>query len=296
MAIYRPICISETPIVVVGDDFFEENCILEEAYSQKRPGLVTIDEAAKEAGAYTIYQENGINYIASSDLQQYCEANNNFNIEEAVEAICKANSISEAVICYNGCDEYFSECIAESSVIVEKAAEDDATTLKQTMKWYDSVVAASTKKIESKEDIQDRIKVLKKCVRSMEQAKHSGSARAKYALKSLIPFNDLWRLIARRDAYAGITGISIRAISFIVSHELGKVAGKKAAEEIFKGGYEAAGKAIAGASKAGLAVDIGLTAGQLVIRAATFNKMLDKKIEETNEAIDFLEKKLKEYK
>lgn len=209
--------------------------------------------------------------------------------------ICEANSISEAIVVYDYCDDYFVEALSETNILVEIAAEDDAVNLKQIMKWYDRVVYCSKTKIESKEDIQDRIKVLEKCVKNMKKCRYTGEGRVKYALKALIPFNDIWRLIRRRDAYAGIAGISRTGISFIVSSAINKAGVKKAGEELFKTGLKGAVGALKGAAVKNVIAGTIISAGELAFRAATYNKMLDKKIKETEEAIDFLKKKLKEY-
>jgi hypothetical protein len=279
---------------------------IEEGYNKVRKGLAVMNEASKDPMSYQIYSENGNYYISSRDLQRFCEATGDFNISNQLSRICSANGVNEAIVVYDYCDKYFTECLTESGVVLEKAAEDDAVTLKQTMRWYDEFVKASRSKVEDKEDLKERIKVLKKCVKNMEQAKYSGSARAKYALKALIPFNDIWRLIVRRDAYAGITGISRTGLSLIVN----VVAQNAVSDAFFKGtgdalkattadGFANSLKATSSKMKNSVitsyGVNAGLKVGEVIIRAVTFNKMLDKRIKETNEAIDYLESKLKDY-
>lgn len=133
----------------------------------------------------------------------------------------------------------------------------------------------------------------------MERCKHTGEGRVKYALKALIPFNDLWRLIRRRDAYAGITGLSRTGIQIVVSQIIASTAQKQMSDGLAKGTIDGLNKvfgAAKGATTASAAASVILKTGEVGIRAATYNKILDKKIKETNEAIDFLKKKLKEYK
>lgn len=235
----------------------EEESSFEESYLASRVGLKLIEEAAADPTSYNIYEKDGKYYIPATSIQRYCEATGNFDVKEAIGAFQEANNITSSTIVYDYCDEAFVEFFEEAGIVLEKAAEDDAMTLKQAMKWYGKFVTKSKTKLEGKKDIEERIAILEKCIKDMERAKkNTEGEKTKYALKAMIPFNDLYRLIKRKDAYAGLGWI-------------GGIAGS-----------------VIGI---GLPVDIG-------IRYVNFEKMLDAKIEQTKEAIKFLKEKLKEYK
>lgn len=190
------------------------------------------------------------------------------DVEEAVENICESNNLSASSIIavYDECSEFVLSSLIESSIVLESSVEDAAMSLKQVNKWYSKVISASKTKAESKEEIKDRITVLKSCVKAMEKQKDDVLKDAgiiKYILKDMIPFNGLYRLIKRQDAYAGIGILANLAKTYIIAPVT-----KSAA--------------------------VGRFPVTMVVRALTYKKMLESNIKKTNEAIEFLENKLKE--
>ena len=79
-----------------------------------------MNEAATDLTSYQVYAENGNYYISASDLQRFCESSGNFDVDYMLGRICSANSISEAIVVYDYCDDYFVEALSESNVLIEK--------------------------------------------------------------------------------------------------------------------------------------------------------------------------------
>ena len=176
------------------------------------------------------------------------------DVEEAVRNIAEANNIGkyDIIAVYDECNEFVYESLKDSSITLEASVEDDAMSLKKAQKWYNTFISASKSKAENKQEIKERIDVLKNCVSKMEsQLKNEGvdpMGRIKYALKDFIPFNNIYRLIKRQDIYAGLSMLS----------------------------------------------NLIIPGSSPVVRAVVYKKMLENMIVKTNEAIKFLEGKLKE--
>lgn len=152
-----------------------------------------------------VYSENGKYYISGKELVEYMEAAEIFDFEEAVRNVEEANNVYNCVLNLDGFDESIVNTIKEeTNLICEASPEDDATNLRKTIKWYNKFVKASKGDAYSKQELEHRIRVLKKCVKDMKKALETGDGRVKYTLKALIPFNDIYRLIKRQDIYAGV--------------------------------------------------------------------------------------------
>ena len=252
-------------IVTEASELFAVN---ESQYMASRPGLKTITESKKNPNSVNIFvSEDRKYYLSTSDIEKYMEASGIIDVEEAVENIAECNNISpySIIASYDECSEFVLSSLIESSIVLEASAEDAAMSLRQVNKWYSKVISKSKTKTESKEEVKERITVLKSCVKEMEKQKNDvlrDGGIIKYVLKDIIPFNGLYRLIKRQDAYAGIGLLGNIARNFIVN-----------------------------ATKSATIAKFPVS---MVIRAATYKKMLDSNIKKTNEAIEFLENKLKE--
>lgn len=293
-----------------------ENMYYEDAMDmielEQYPGNIALSSTKKNPLSVNIANESGTYYMASSDLEQYMEAAHEIDAVKALNTIAEANKITTenmVIVVDESCD-FVVETLEEAGIVLEKAAEADSMGLKQAMKWYGKVISKS-KKVgadTTKQMIQDRIDVLNDCIKSMERAKRDAQngkvgGRIKYALKSIIPFNGLFRLIKKQDAYAGIgvlkTGLNT-AIN-IINFNKGVKAGTHMTNAMLNGDQDEAEKAnkilqtskgekIAGkVARAASATDIG-------VRLATYTKMLDAQIARTKEAVEFLQGKLKEMK
>lgn len=104
---------------------------------------------------------------------------------------------------------YRGERENREGVVLEKAVEDEAMSIKQAKKYLNKLLSSSKSKSDSKEDIKLKIQMLKKCVRDMEaQLKDTDKdfMHTKYVLKDLfIPFNSLYRFLVKSDKYSGLS-------------------------------------------------------------------------------------------
>ena len=138
-------------------------------------------------------------------------------------------------------------------------ADRDSSTARKAMKWYSKFCTASKSKAENKQQIDERLKVLRASKKEMEDTLSNANGRhtseqIMYGLKSMIPFNDIARIIDKQDAYAAI---------------------RIGADVI--------------ASFMGVLVPVGTIA-----KTMSFDSMLQKCIKDTDEAIEYLEMKRKE--
>lgn len=288
-----------------------ENMYYEDAMDmielEQYPGNVALSSTKKNPLSVNIANESGTYYMASSDLEQYMEASHEIDAVKALNSIAAANKITteNMVIVVDEACEFVINTLDEAGIVLERAAEADSMGLKQAMKWYGKVISKS-KRIGSnatKEMIKERIDVLNDCIKSMEKAKHDAETgkiggRVKYALKSIIPFNALFRLVKKQDVYAGVgvlkTGLN--TIINIIDFGKGVAIGAKHPYDMngamkdaiaTASNKSAPEKALGKASKmAGL--------GDIGVRLVTYTKMLDMQIERTKEAVAFLQGKLKE--
>ena len=295
-------------IILENDmDVFEES-LMNEHYA----GTVALSNIKKNPLSVIVANNEGVNYIASSSIENYMEANDMIDVEEAVNYIAEANNIStnSIVVVVDEANEYTIESLDECGIMLERAAEADATNLKKAMKWYNKFVNKSKGKANSKQELKDRINVLKHCKENMEKAlrdtrngKQGG--RIKYTLKQLIPFNSIYRLIKHQDVYVGlgVLNTAINALSFVVGTVAGGKIGKSAIDAVngkidfdkyANDAINTVDKTIKYNNVASVASRV-TGVGGLVLRATQYEKMLETQIKNTSEAIDFLEKKLKEW-
>ena len=168
---------------------------------------------------------------------------------------------------YEDSEDYMNESFGHPKYIEEKAVEADATDVEKTIKWYKKFVSDSRSKADNIKEVENRIKVLKESRDRMQRIVDNESSKSKarlyYTLKTLIPFNAIWRLIKLQDVYA------------IKSYGLG-IAGR------------------VGGSLIGLPV-IG-DALEMYFRYDNYENMIRSCIKDTDESINYLEDKLKELK
>lgn len=160
---------------------------------------------------------------------------------------------------------YFTETfeVAYQSINEEGhriGADRDSSNLKKVRKWYKEFCTTSKSKAENKQQIDERLKVLKQSKKEMEETLNDSNGRhdterALYMLKLAIPFNSIARLIDKQDAYA-----KMKIITDIV-----------------------------GGLLLGPLVNFGI-----IIRYVKFDDMLTDMIKDTDEAIEYLEQKRKD--
>lgn len=232
-------------------------------------GYDIINSIRKNPENVPLYLEEGTYYLAASDLVKYMESAELTDVEEALETIASHNCIESFDIELVDDSEKELSQVNESvnEYLTEAAVEDDAMDIKQAQKFYNKVLSRSKSAEGTKQELQERIKVLKECLKNMkverqnvEEYKHKWGmtkGHVKYIAKSIIPFNSIYRLIKRQDVYAGLS-----------------------------------------AGMGGIAGLLGLDGGfaHFAGRAMGYAPMLDRYIEKTEEAIKFLEDKVKEMK
>lgn len=199
---------------------------------------------------------------------------------------------------------YFTEAFddAYDEVIMEGWGVDaNSTTLKKEMKWYNKFVQQCRVNADTVEAIDARLDVLKECSKQMKETRHNINGknmaeRLAYGFKALIPFNNIARLIAKQDLFAGGSGLGGGLVSFAGSTMAKKKAADAAANAKTIADIFNAHKVAASAAKTGMvAAGVG-TAINIGVRIGTFNQMLDRCIKNTDEAIEWLENKKKELK
>ena len=209
--------------------------------------------------------EGGNYYIEDTDLENYMIASSTIEVSEAVDAIAEANNMlsSDITVIVSENSDLLSELNSEMITVQEKSSYSDAMTPGAAMKWYRKFLASMKGGKATPEVLDDKIKILEVCVSNMERElkktgveKYASGDRVKYALKAIIPFNDLARLIKNKDIFAPSSSIA----GFL----FGLVTGKAGS---------------------------GLT---LAVRYGTYEHMLKKQIELTKDAIEFLKDKKKE--
>ena len=140
-------------------------------------------------------------------------------------------------------------------------ADRDSSNLKKIKKWYKEFCTASKTKAENKQQIDERLKVLKLSKKEMEETLNNSNGRydtekALYIMKSSIPFNNIARVIDKQDAYAKLKITTSVILTLLVG-------------------------------------PINVCVGPL-IRYLKFDDMLKDMIKDTDDAIKFLEEKKKE--
>ena len=278
---------------------------------EQYPGNMALSAMKKNPLSVVIAHENDRYFIASSDIETYMEAVHEIDVVNALNTIAEANKIDInkiSVVVDEACD-FVLEGLYESNIVLEKAAEAGSMGLKQAMKWYGKVISKSTKVGDdtTREMIQERISVLKNCVDSMEKAKDDAQkgitkGRVKYALKGIIPFNSLFRLIKKQDVYAGIglfklvpLIISLTVVEKMIDREYESEEKTKVTD--FDEDLNRTHKIARLYRFRNKLEDKGfpsIMGADVVMRFATYTKMLDSQIGKTKEAIEFLEEKLKE--
>ena len=303
-----------------------ENMYYEDAMDmielEQYPGNVALSSTKKNPLSVNIANESGTYYMASSDLEQYMEASHEIDAKKAIDAVAEAHKIStdNIVVVVDEACEFVLETLSEAGVMLEKAAEAGSTNLKKTMKWYNKFISKSKSvdKNTTVHQVQARIKVLEECVAKMKNAKKDFESNKsignalKYELKSIIPFNSIYRLIKLQDTYAGVGVLKDILLTFVVAGEaLSGVNMHLARKNLRKSddrddrdqfGKDMArfGRAVR-FSKDRLNKDYKAAQGSnlamgadMIIRGTNYARMLQAQIDKTQEAIDFLKEKVKE--
>lgn len=234
-----------------------------------------ISKAKSNVDWVRVYKENDNYYISGKELLEYMDMSNISDFDEAVSNIEEANYIHGIIVNLDECDEYTSRLIEEeANIICEKSIEDNATTVKKQIKWYKDFVKRSKGKADSKKELEERIKVLKECLKQLKKDYNDPKKMVmnmfKYGFKAFIPLNGIYRLIKKHDVFAGLALIPRITLSVLAPTSSMSIAGK-AVTNFTKSGYE------------------------YIVRLESHKVMIEKCIDDTEEAIKYLEKKLKEF-
>lgn len=228
---------------------------------QLTEGQIMINKLKADPTTVVLALSHESYYLSATDLERFMECADISDVDDAVDTIAGVNDIlaEDIVIVDDGCSASLMESIGQSDILME-AVEDAASNVREANKFYKKLLKQAKGKASSRKEIQERINVLKNCVRQMEARKKefednqknrkTDKDHIKYILKALIPFNDLWRLFKRNDKYAILGTLG----SFIIPYT------------------------------------------DVAARAGFYAHMLQDNIDATNEAIKFLEEKLKEMK
>lgn len=205
---------------------------------------------------------------------------------------------------YDIIDEIYDiseEELLEVGISLE-AAESGASNLQEAIKWYSTFLKESRKHPKTKADLIARINVLKECKASMEKALNDAkngkkSGKMVYALKALLPFNSIIRLAKLQDEFVltpkiampflnVVFGIIFAAKNFDVKNNIedGKITLK------FNGA-----KVIKTMSQSKIASFFASKGVNAVVRYNRYEQMLLTQIDRTEDAIEFLEGKLKDW-
>lgn len=255
---------------------FHQLSILRECHTNSESNYISesakiIKENKSNPTTVPIFENGNNYYIAESDLLNFMEASKEFDVNDALDIICKENSINKnsIVVSLDKNNFIIKEQLEEYKIVNERAVEDDASSLKEVMRWYNKFITASKNtKSDNIKDIDEKLKVLKNCLSSMESELRASktaitTGKVKYIAKAIIPFNGIFRLIKRNDCYSGLAEIA----GFIVQNIAAMMA---------------------------LPIVPASNGFQMGLRWQYYEKMLENSIKNTKEAIDYLEKKKKE--
>ncbi len=248
---------------------------------------------------YDMYHNEGFYYLSGSILQEYCDREVCYDTTFMVNKLKESRSIDGDILVVfdEDCREIFIERAIDDLCFHEASPMDDSMTLVEAISWYDKFVADSRKgKAESKKELQERIKLLEKCVEKMKKAKNTGQGKMTYALNTIFPFSDIIRYTKRYKIYTNMPKfIPELANTSIQTYMSGKSSGEIAKDVV--GTAAAIGSAVAvkkatGALKAvgavGAVAATGIKGYQIKTSIDNYNKVLDKRIAQTEEAITYL--------
>lgn len=240
-------------------DIFNECAEAQSTISITKGNIVNIPlvESSDIAGKY---------YIDSRDVMLAME--NTFSADPVLtlDSIAEHNNVpvSNIIVLMRESDSFMESYFRDSKIMMEASPEDNAMSINQAMAWYKKVLKRS-KGAGTKEELKERISVLKACVEDMEKAlrtlKREGGAtygnkkQTVYMLKALIPFNSIYRLIRRQDIYAGI-GMLVGGLTNVLLPGLGMAA-------------------------------------NVTVRMTQYRNMIQDNIDKTKDAIEYLERQLK---
>lgn len=272
-------------------------------------GTVAFSNVKKNPAAVLVAQNEGTNYVLASDLESYMEANDMINVAEAMNQIVAANQIALESTCVliDEANEFTVDELGTAGIMTEASVDANSTSVRKVMKWYEKFVQKSKSKADTKTVVEARLNVLKSAKTKMEKALEDAKSgkkgdKIKYSLGSLIPFNGIYRCIAKDDVYAGIGSLARSLTSLVMNVVVQNAAfkmGTKEAEKVASGEKsfsQAASTTVKKSVAMGTAAGAVGNAPGVVIRYVSFEKMLTQQIKNTEEAIDFLEKELAKMK
>ena len=169
-------------------------------------GTVAFSNVKKNPAAVLVAQNEGTNYVLASDLESYMEANDMINVAEAMNQIVTANQISLESTCVliDEANEFTVDELGTAGIMTEASVDANSTSVRKVMKWYEKFVQNSKSKADTKTVVEARLNVLKIAKTKMEKALEDAKSgkkgdKIKYSLGSLIPFNGIYRCIAKDD-------------------------------------------------------------------------------------------------
>lgn len=233
-------------------------------------GHVAISQSKKNPLSVLIAtNENTDNvYLLASDIETYMQASHTIDPCAVLESIAEANQIdiNSFVVVVDVASSFVISELTESGVVMERAAEADATTVNKVMRWYERLLRKSKQKTYSINAVKSRITILTQCIEKMEdelrkvETGESYGGAIAYNLKAMIPWNGLFRLIKNDDVYAGLGFLAFVGATVVTADPLV--------------GY----------------------VPEIVVRKVNYEKMLKRLIANTKEAVDYLQKQYDELK
>ena len=236
--------------------------------SINKPSNPVLDAKA-DISNIVISKRDGNYFIEAEDLYDHMKASGTYSVREALNNIIEFYDdhdidATNIIVITDESNKLYQDLEEAGVIIQEKSTYSDASSIQKESRWYNKFIANMKKDPATKRDLEDRIDLLEKCVRQMERARKYGDTgdHVKYVFKALIPFNAIVRFLKDRDNMAGAAWAAGLLTNLLAA--IAKVPGP--------GGIV-----------------------HMVIRAATYNKMLDGYIKSTKEAIEFLKSKRKEF-
>lgn len=227
-------------------------------------GSYIILQSKRNPSNVPIVESNGKYYISAKDIDTFMEAALINNPVDAINQVCEASGLNSTsnVVIVGVMNEDAVLLLEQNGIVLEKSSYSDSMTPQMARKWYKKFVRKCESGIMDKSDLIERIDILKQCKASMEKELkklqyRSTNDQIKYVLKDWIPFNGLVRFFRNKDTTAG-WAVLANGLSGLLT--------------------------------------AGLVPGGMIVRAVMYEEMLEEQLDYTNEAIEFLEKKLKEYK
>ena len=128
------------------------------------------------------------------------------------------HSYSKCNMIYLSEEDIFSIEKRNIETIQERSSYTDASNLKKIKSWYNKFLKQMKRGNFDKTEIDNKIRVLEQAIKDMEKSiedydrwrsgqSFASSDQMKYAYKTYIPFNGIYRWIKNNDKYAGLSDL-----------------------------------------------------------------------------------------